>query len=96
MENDILKTKFINNGLLYTPIVVPDILKDCLLILAHDNETTTDSEGPMVHSKQILLERNEEISTPTLHTDKFVPSTTSKHNNSEMNTFHHHPNPWNS
>ena len=36
MENDILKQKFIDNGLLYTPIVVPDILKDCLLILAHD------------------------------------------------------------
>ena len=36
MENNILKQKIINNGLLYTPIVVPDILKDCLLILAHD------------------------------------------------------------
>ena len=29
MENNILKQKPINNGLLYTPIVVPDILKDC-------------------------------------------------------------------
>ena len=36
MENDILKRKIINNGLLYTPIVVPYILKDCLLILACD------------------------------------------------------------
>ena len=36
MENNILKRKIVNNGLLYTPIVVPDILKDCLLILAHD------------------------------------------------------------
>ena len=36
MENNILKRKIINNRLLYTPIVVPDILKDCLLILAHD------------------------------------------------------------
>ena len=36
MENNILRQKLINNGLLYTPIVVPDILKDCLLILAHD------------------------------------------------------------
>ena len=35
MENNILKQKTIDNGLLYTPIVVPDILKDCLLILAH-------------------------------------------------------------
>ena len=29
MENDILRRKLIDNGLLYTPIVVPDILKDC-------------------------------------------------------------------
>ena len=36
MENNILKRKLIDNGLLYTPIVVPEILKDCLLILAHD------------------------------------------------------------
>ena len=33
---NILKRKLVNNGLLYTPIVVPDVLKDCLLILAHD------------------------------------------------------------
>ena len=38
MENNILKQKLVNNGLLYTPIVVPDILKDCLLILAHDKQ----------------------------------------------------------
>ena len=37
MEN-ILKQKLIDNGLLYTPIVVPDVLKDCLLILAHDKQ----------------------------------------------------------
>ena len=38
IENNILKRKLINNGLPYTPIVVPDILKDCLLILAHDKQ----------------------------------------------------------
>ena len=38
MENKILKRKLIDNRLLYTPIVVPDILKDCLLILAHDKQ----------------------------------------------------------
>ena len=38
MENNILKQKLVNNGLLYTPIVVPDILTDCLLILAHDKQ----------------------------------------------------------
>ena len=36
MENNILKRKIIDNGLLNMPIVVPDILKDCLLILAHN------------------------------------------------------------
>ena len=38
MENNILKWKIVDNGLLYTPIIVPDILKDCLLILAHDKQ----------------------------------------------------------
>ena len=36
MENGILKKKMVLNGILYTPTVVPDGLKDCLLILAHD------------------------------------------------------------
>ena len=38
MENNILKRKLFDNGLLYTPIVVPDVLRDCLLILAHDKQ----------------------------------------------------------
>ena len=36
MDNGLLKRKLIVNGLLYKPVVVPDILRDCLLILAHD------------------------------------------------------------
>ena len=38
MENEILKRKTVINGILYTPTVVPDVLKDCLLILAHDKQ----------------------------------------------------------
>ena len=38
MENEILKKKLVINGILYTPRVVPDVLKDCLLILAHDKQ----------------------------------------------------------
>ena len=38
MENNILKCKIIDNRLLYLPIVVPDILRDCLLILAHNKQ----------------------------------------------------------
>ena len=36
LENNILKRKMIDNGILYTPIVVPNILREALLILAHD------------------------------------------------------------
>ena len=36
LENNILKRKMIDNGILYTPIMVPDILKEALIILAHD------------------------------------------------------------
>ena len=36
MEDEILKKNTITNGILYTPTVVPDVLKDCLLIQAHD------------------------------------------------------------
>ena len=38
MEDEILKKKTLINGILYTPTVVPDMLKDCLLILAHDKQ----------------------------------------------------------
>ena len=38
MENEILKKKTVINSILYTPTVVPDVLKDCLLILAHDKQ----------------------------------------------------------
>ena len=36
IDNGLLKRKLVVNGLLYKPVVVPDILRDCLLILAHD------------------------------------------------------------
>ena len=38
IENEILKKKMVINGILYTPTVVPDVLKDCLLILAQDKQ----------------------------------------------------------
>ena len=38
MEDEIFKKKTVINGILYTPTVVPDVLKDCLLILAHDKQ----------------------------------------------------------
>ena len=36
LKDNILKRKVIENGILHTPILVPDILKETLLILAHD------------------------------------------------------------
>ena len=38
MERDILRKKKIINGMLYKPMLVPDILKDCLLMLAHNEQ----------------------------------------------------------
>ena len=38
MEDEILKKKTVINGILYTPTVVPDVLRDCLLILAHNKQ----------------------------------------------------------
>ena len=38
MENDILKKKVIECGLLYKPVIIPEILRECLLILAHDEQ----------------------------------------------------------
>ena len=38
MENEIVKKKTVINCILYTPTVVQDVLKECLLILAHDKQ----------------------------------------------------------
>ena len=38
MENDILKRVLMVNGLLCKPVVTPIILKDCLIMLAHDKQ----------------------------------------------------------
>ena len=38
MENDILKKKVIEGGLLYKPVIIPQILRECLLMLAHDEQ----------------------------------------------------------
>ena len=38
MENDILKRVLMVNGLLHKPVVTPSILKDCLIMLAHDEQ----------------------------------------------------------
>ena len=68
MVNNILRRKLVENRLLYTPIVVPDILKDCLLILAHDKQGHNGFRKTYASlKKQISLEGHEEISPQTLH-----------------------------
>ena len=38
MDNDILKRQLIVNGLSYNPVITPSILKECLIMLAHDEQ----------------------------------------------------------
>ena len=38
MENDILKKRVIEGGLLYKPVIIPEILREWLLMLAHDEQ----------------------------------------------------------
>ena len=38
MENDILKKKIIEGGLLHKPVIIPEIIRECLLMLAHDEQ----------------------------------------------------------
>ena len=68
MENNILKQKLVNNGLLYTPIAVPDVLRDCLLILAHDKQGHNGFRRTYASLKnRYHWKGHEKISIPTLH-----------------------------
>ena len=68
MENEILKKKTVINGILYTPTVVPDVLKDCLLILAHDKQGYQWIEkDPQFTQTVIPLERHEKDYPETLY-----------------------------
>ena len=53
MEDEILKKKMVINGILYTPPVVPDVLKDCLLILAHGKQGHNGFKGTYSSLKQL-------------------------------------------
>ena len=67
MENDILKRILMVNGLLYKPVVTPSILKDCLIMLAHDRARTQRiQENIWITPDSLLLERYEKTNTATL------------------------------
>ena len=38
MGNDILKRKLVENALLYKSVIIPDVLKETLLMLAHNEQ----------------------------------------------------------
>ena len=97
MEDNILKRKLIENGLLYTPIVVPNILKDCLLILAHDKQGHNRFRRTYASLKDRYHWKGMKKSVHQHYTKCQVCA---KHNiktqQLKRNIFHHHPNPWNS
>ena len=66
MENDILKKKVIECGLLYKPVIIPEILRECLLILAHDEQGHNGFKRTHSLENPILLERHEETHTTLL------------------------------
>ena len=97
MENDILRRKLIDSGLVHTPIVVPDILKDCLLILAHNKSGHNDFKRTYASLKNRFHWKGMKKS---VHQHCANCQVCAKHNikmqELKMNTFHHHHNPWNS
>ena len=38
MDNYILKRVLVEDGIMYYPVVLPDLLRDCVLMLAHDKQ----------------------------------------------------------
>ena len=67
MENDILKRVLMVNGLLYKPVVTPSILKDCLIMLAHDEQGHNGFKRTYSSLQtSLLLERYEKTNTATL------------------------------
>ena len=81
MENDILKKKVIEGGLLYKPVIIPEILRECLLMLAHDEQGHNGfRENTQCFENPILLERHEETHTTLLQ--KMQDVCTTQHSNS--------------
>ena len=81
MENDILKKKVIEGGLLYKPVIIPEILRECLLMLGHEEQGHNRvQENTQCSEKLILLERHEETHSTLLQ--KMQDVCTTQHSNS--------------
>ena len=97
MENNILKKKVIEGGLLYKPVIIPEILRECLLMLAHDEQGHKGFKRTQCSENLILLERHEvDTYNSTAEDAGCVQDTTFKLRSFKKNTSQHHHNPWNS
>ena len=47
MENNILNSKLVDNGLLYTPIVVPEYKDFCIRIVSRSSQSTQTNKATM-------------------------------------------------
>ena len=69
LEDNILKRKVIENGLLHTPILVPGILREGTNDLStRQGRTQWFQKDLLIPKNEVLLERHEKIHTRTLHT----------------------------
>ena len=97
MEDEILKKKTVINGILYSPTVVPDVLNDCLLILAHDKQGHNGFKRTYSSLKQLYHWKGMK---KTIQRHCNTCSTRAKHNikssKSKRNTSRYHHNQWNS
>ena len=98
MENDILKKKVIECGLLYKPVIIPEILRECLLILAHDEQGHNGfKENTQCFENPILLERHEETHTTLLQKMQDMCTTQCSNPGTSKGTLlSNHHNQWNS
>ena len=97
MESDILKKKVIEGVLLYKPVIIPEILRECLLMLAHDKQghngfkRTYSALKTLYHWKgmkrhiQLHCRRCRTCARHNIQTQEL-----------KKNTSQHHHSPWNS
>ena len=97
MEDEILKKKSVINCILYTPTVVPNVLKDYLLLLAHDKQGHNGFKRTYSSLKQLYHWKGRK---KTIQRHCNACSTCAKHdiksNKSKRNTSRYNHNQWNS
>ena len=97
MENDILKKKVIEGGLLYKPVIIPEILRECLLMLAHDEQGHNGFKRTYSALKTLYYWKGiRDTYNSTAEDAGCVHDTTFKLRSFKKNTSQHHHNPWNS